>query len=93
MAVIDNRLDLAIRELRTLAEVPGDWRKHAGRIVDRFRQALHDGGYLWAAAALSPFCESVEPMQAIQVIEGVAMKLQEEREIVSRYAFRVRSKR
>jgi len=80
MAAIDARLDLAVRELRALSDVPGDWTQHAARIVDRSKQALLSGGYIRAAEALLPFCASADPMQAVQAIEAVAAKMREERE-------------
>ena len=80
MAAIDARLDLALRELRALSDVPGDWREHAGRIVDRCSQALRSRGHIRAAVALSPFCTLADPMQAVQAIEAVAAKMREERE-------------
>jgi hypothetical protein len=82
MAAIDNRLDLAVRELRALNDVPGDWRQHAGRIVERCSQALRRSGHIRMAVALTPFCESADPLQAVQAIEDVAAKMQEERETV-----------
>jgi len=82
MAAIDARLDLAIRELRALSYVPGDWTQHAARIVDRSRQALLRGGHVRAAVALSPFCTLADPMQAVQAIEAVAAKMRDERERV-----------
>jgi len=82
MAAIDSRLDLAIRELRALNDLPGDWREHAGRIVARCSQALRSRGHIRAAVALSPFCESADPLQAVQAIEGVAATMREERERV-----------
>lgn len=71
MAAIDHKLYLATRELQTLISVPGDWRPHAARIVERCRKALDKANCGREARELSPFCHSVEPAAAIQAIEEV----------------------
>jgi hypothetical protein len=75
MAAIDHKLDLATRELRSFVGVPGDWRPHAARIVERCRQALDKADCRREARELSPYCQSVEPAVAVQAIEAVARGL------------------
>ena len=75
MAAIDHKLYLATRELRTLIGVPGDWRPHAARIVERCRKALDKARCGREARELSPFCDSVEPAVAVQAIEDLSQRM------------------